>query len=32
MDSDKIDVKSESLKTPYVRLERCTLEEINGYK
>ncbi|CAH1726241.1 unnamed protein product [Aphis gossypii] len=32
MDTDKIDIQSELLKTPYVRLERCTLEEINGYK
>lgn len=32
MDTDKIDIESELLKTPYVLLERCTLEEINGYK
>ncbi|KAF0772203.1 Uncharacterized protein FWK35_00000783 [Aphis craccivora] len=32
MDTDKIDINSELLKIPYVLLERCTLEEINGYK
>ncbi|XP_026806337.1 uncharacterized protein LOC113549302 [Rhopalosiphum maidis] len=33
MKTDKIKIESsEDLKIPYVRLERCSLEEINGYK
>jgi len=33
MKTDKIKVESsDELKNPYVRLERCSLEEINGYK
>ncbi|XP_015374355.1 PREDICTED: uncharacterized protein LOC107169199 [Diuraphis noxia] len=33
MKTDKIKIESsDELKNPYVRLERCSLEEINGYK
>ncbi|XP_022167470.1 uncharacterized protein LOC111031719 [Myzus persicae] len=34
MKTDKIKIESstDELKIPYVRLERCSLEEINGYK
>ncbi|XP_025197143.1 uncharacterized protein LOC112595946 [Melanaphis sacchari] len=33
MKTDNIKFESsEGLKNPYVRLERCSLEEINGYK
>jgi len=34
MKTDKIQIESSAneLKIPYVRLERCSLEEINGYK
>ncbi|CAI6362709.1 unnamed protein product [Macrosiphum euphorbiae] len=33
MKTDQIKIESsEELKIPYVRLERCSLEEINGYK
>ncbi|XP_060876421.1 uncharacterized protein LOC132949506 [Metopolophium dirhodum] len=33
MKTDKIKIESsEELKIPYVRLERCSLEEINGYR
>ncbi|KAL4092357.1 hypothetical protein QTP88_026877 [Uroleucon formosanum] len=33
MKTDKIKIEtSDGLKIPYVRLERCSLEEINGYK
>jgi len=33
MKTDKIKIEtSDEIKIPYVRLERCSLEEINGYK
>lgn len=33
MKTDQIKIESsEELKIPYVRLERCSLEEINGYR
>ncbi|KAL5236355.1 hypothetical protein ACI65C_003765 [Semiaphis heraclei] len=33
MKTDQIKIESsDELKNPYVRLERCSLEEINGYK